>query len=183
MFGDNFNIPFVRKLDLEPSWRHDTYLGNPFLTGTTNNAKMAFNWLVDEMTGTTIRGSWGTSFRFANEGEFSEVLSPVVGSYNITGGTFGTAAVQCGSNGQPTAGSAAAVLFAAGFGCSSAPGGTAYGGAPTPLLRQYVSPVTGQPTTRQGGLALRPETGINYSGGFDVAPQIDFLRGLDPQAT
>ena len=183
VFGDNFNLPLVRKLDLEPSWRHDSYLGNPFLTGSTNNAKMAFNWLVDDLTGTTIRGSWGTSFRFANEGEFSEVLSPVVGSYNITGGTFGTALVQCGSNGQPTAGSAAAALFAAGFGCGSAPGGTAYGGAPTPLMRQYISPTTGQLTTREGGLSLLPEKGINYSAGFEFAPQLDLLRGLDLQAT
>ncbi|HEX5280567.1 MAG TPA: TonB-dependent receptor plug domain-containing protein [Micropepsaceae bacterium] len=182
VFGDNFNLPFVRRLDLEPSWRHDTYLGNPFLTGTTNNAKMAFNWLVDDLTGTTIRGSWGTSFRFANEGEFSEVLSPVVSSYNITGGTLGTALVQCGSNGQPTAGSAAAALFTAGFGCGSAPGGTAFGGAPTPLMRLYTNPA-GQPSVREGGLSLLPEKGINYSAGFEFAPQLDLLRGLDLQAT
>ncbi|MDE2474750.1 MAG: TonB-dependent receptor plug domain-containing protein, partial [Alphaproteobacteria bacterium] len=154
VFGDNFNIPLVRRLDIEPSWRHDTYLGNPFLTGSTNNPKLAFTWLVDDAAGVTIRGSWGTSFRFANEGEFSEILSPVDVPFNITGGTTGTVVVQCTSNGQPAAGSAAAALFAAGFTCGSAPGGIGYSGAPTALLRNYVNAATGQPATREGGISL-----------------------------
>ncbi len=45
------------------------------LSGGTSNPKIAFTWLMDEMTGATVRGSWGTSFRFANAGEYSAVLS------------------------------------------------------------------------------------------------------------
>ena len=83
IFGDNLNLPLVRKFDLEGSWRYDNYGGNPVLTGITRNPKVAFTWLIDEMVGATVRGSWGTSFRFANEGEFSNVLSPVDNSINF----------------------------------------------------------------------------------------------------
>src|SRR2546423_9212398 len=58
IFGDNFNIPFVRKLDLEASFRHDSYHGT--LAGSTDNPKVAFTWLIDATVGATIRGSWGT---------------------------------------------------------------------------------------------------------------------------
>jgi len=187
VFGDNFNVPFARKLDLEASWRHDTYFGNPFLTGSTNNPRLAFTWLIDQFVGATVRGSWGSSFRFANEGEFSEVLSAADQSYNIVGGAGGVS-IQC-NNGAPTAGTAAAALFAAGVvdssgksGCGSSPGGVAYSGAPTALLRDYVTPA-GVASTRENGTALAPEKALNYSIGFELAPQIDFLKGFDLQAT
>ena len=180
VFGDNLNIPLVRKLDLEGSFRHDSYGGNPALTGETSNPKVAFTWVIDEMVGATVRGSWGTSFRFANAGEFSTVLSAANQSYNVTGGAGGVT-VQC-FNGAPTAGSVSQALFAAGFGCNSAPGGEAFGGGPEPALRGYVN-AQGVASTREGGIALAPEKSLNYSVGIELAPQIDFLRGFDLQAT
>ena len=148
-----------------------TILQSVPLTGSTNNAKLAFNWLVDDLTGTTIRGTWGTSFRFANAGEFSEVLSPVVGSYNITGGTFGTVSSSVAATGNrlpvPLLRRCSRPVLAA----AAAPGGTAYGGAPTPLLREYISAATGQLTTREGGYRLAPEKSHNYSAGFELRPR------------
>src|SRR5215469_7977687 len=85
IFGDNFNFPLMRKLDIEGSVRRDSYGGNVNLQGTTRNPKLAFTWLVDETAGVTVRGSWGSSFRFANEGEFSNILSPVDQSVNLVG--------------------------------------------------------------------------------------------------
>jgi outer membrane receptor protein involved in Fe transport len=181
VFGDNFNLPLVRRLDLEASWRIDDYGGNTNLQGTTRNPKLAFTWLVDDTAGVTLRGSWGSSFRFANAGEFSSVLSPVDQSVNVAG-SGQNMAISCGSNGQPTAGSAAAVLFAAGFGCGSAPGGVSYGGGPLPVLRVYTDP-QGVTHQREGGVALAPEKALNYSVGFEFAPQFDLLKGLDLQAT
>ncbi|MDE2477140.1 MAG: TonB-dependent receptor plug domain-containing protein [Alphaproteobacteria bacterium] len=180
VFGDNLNFPLMRKLDLEGSWRYDQYGGNPVLTGITRNPKFSFTWLVDELVGATVRGSWGTSFRFANEGEFSNVLSPVDNSINFP--TSGTGAnIQC-INGAATAGSTAAALVAAGVPCGSAPGGFSYGGGPEPALRIFTN-AQGQTVTRENGLALAPEKATNYSVGFELAPTIDFLRGLDLQAT
>lgn len=178
VFGDNFNLPLVRKLDLEASWRHDRYNGT--LSGGTSNPKLAFTWLIDEMTGATVRGSWGTSFRFANAGEYSVVLSDQNTGANIQGGAS-SASVQC-VNGAPVAGSAGQALFAAGFGCGSTPGGVLWGGGPHAQLREYTTP-SGQAMTREGGLALAPETSQNYSVGLEIAPTIDFLRGFDLQAT
>src|ERR1051326_2495987 len=66
VFGDNFNLPLVRKLDFELSWRHDQYASaSGAISGGTSNPKLAFTWLLSEDAGATIRGSWGTSFRFA----------------------------------------------------------------------------------------------------------------------
>jgi iron complex outermembrane receptor protein len=185
IFGDNFNIPLVRKFDLEGSWRYDSYGGNSVLTGITKNPKLAFTWLVDDLVGATVRGSWGTNFRFANEGEFSNILSPADQSINLpTSGQ--NLAISCGTNGQPTPGSAAAVLFATGaanLGCGQSPGGVSYGGGPEAVLRSYTNASTGQVVSREGGIALAPEKAIEYSIGAELAPTIDFLRGLDLQAT
>jgi iron complex outermembrane recepter protein len=178
VFGDNFNIPLVRRLDLEVSWRHDQYSGT--LSGGTSNPKVAFTWLIDEMIGATIRGSWGTSFRFANAGEYSTTLSDANDAFNFP--SQGAISVTCPTT-APTPGSAAAVLFAAGFGCGSNPGGLSWGGGPHPELRSFTDATTNQVTSREGGLALAPEKAINYSVGFEVAPQISFLKGLDVQAT
>ena len=177
VFGDSFNIPLVRKLDLEASWRHDQYHG--VLTGGTSNPKLAFTWLVDDMVGATIRGSWGTSFRFANAGESSTILSDANADFNYNGESL--LPVQC-LGGAPTPGSASATLFAAGFGCGKLPGGLNWSGGPHPELRSYVDATTGLVTSREGGLNLPPERSNNYSIGFELAPQT-FLRGLDLQAT
>jgi iron complex outermembrane receptor protein len=178
IFGDNFNLPLVRKLDLEASWRHDQYNSpNGALKGGTSNPKLAFTWLIDEMTGATVRGSWGTSFRFANAGEYSVVLSDQNVGANVPGGAL-TIPVNAGA----PAGSAFAQLVAAGFGNNSTPGGVLWSGGPHSALREFTDP-NGVAQTREGGLALAPETSTNYSVGFELAPTIDFLRGLDIQAT
>lgn len=181
VFGDNFSLPLVRKLDIEASWRHDQYSSpNGALTGGTSNPKLAFTWLLDDDWGATVRGSWGTSFRFANAGEYSTVLS----DQNVATNLPGTQTIPVGCvSGTPVAGSAAAVMFAAGFGCGATPGGILWSGGPHPALRNYTNAATGQAATREGGTALAPETSANYSVGFELAPQIDFLRGFDFQTT
>ena len=177
IFGDNLNIPLVRKLDLEGSWRHDQYHGT--LSGGTSNPKVAFTWLINDVIGATVRGSWGTSFRFANAGEYSTVLSDANGTFNTPGQA--TIPIPC-TGGAPPPGSLAANLFAAGFGCGSTPGGVNWGGGPHPELRSYTTP-GGQAMTREGGTSLAPETSNNYSIGAEIAPQFALLRGLDLQAT
>jgi iron complex outermembrane receptor protein len=179
IFGDNLNFPFMRKLDIEGSFRHDSYHGT--LAGSTSNPKVAFTWVIDEMVGATVRGSWGTSFRFANAGEYSTVASDPAGALGLPGDAA-VARISC-TNGQPTPGSTAAALFAAGFACGSAPGGLTWGGGPHPQLRNFINASTGLPATREGGTNLAPEKSANYSIGFELAPQLDFLRGLDLQAT
>ena len=179
IFGDNLNFPLMRKLDLEGSFRHDAYHGT--LNGATSNPKVSFTWLIDEMAGATVRGSWGTSFRFANAGEYSTVASDPAGAAGLPGDA--TAFTISCVNGQPIAGSTAAALFAAGFKCGDAPGGLTWGGGPHPQIRNFINATTGQAQTREGGTNLAPETSNNYSIGFELAPQFDFLRGLDLQAT
>ncbi len=181
VFGDNFNLPLARKLDLEVSWRHDRYASpNNTLAGGTSNPKVAFTWLIDEMVGATVRGSWGTSFRFANIGEFSPVLSDLWGAINVPGNQLIPLGCQ---GGAPVAGTAAAMLFAAGFACNKTDAfGIGWGGGPHAALRDYINGA-GTASTREGGTSLAPETSQNYSIGFELAPQIDFLRGLDLQAT
>jgi iron complex outermembrane receptor protein len=173
IFGDNFNLPGFRKLDLELSWRHDQYHG--VLVGGTSNPRLAFTWMLSEDLGATLRGSYGTSFRFANAGETSTILSDANGSNNVLGGSTLNIS-SCG------AGSAAADLVGAGFACGGTPGGDAWSGGPHPELRFYVDPNTHQLTSREGGVQLPPEKSINYSLGFEIAPQT-FLKGLDVQAT
>ncbi|HEX5279760.1 MAG TPA: TonB-dependent receptor [Micropepsaceae bacterium] len=179
IFGDSLNLPLVRKLDLEGSFRHDTYSGT--LHGSTDNPKVAFTWLIDDRVGATIRGAWGTSFRFANAGEYSTVLSDNNQDFNIPGQP-GIIKLPCAGN-APTPGSTAADLIAAGFTCGSTPGGLVWGGGPHPELRFFTNAATGQVQSREGGTSLAPEKSANYSIGFELAPQFDFLRGLDLQAT
>ena len=181
VFGENFNFPLFRQLDLEVSWRHDQYSSpNGKLQGGTSNPKVSFNWLLDEAAGVTVRGSWGTSFRFASIGEYSPVVSDGITPYGI--GSAAALSIICDSQGQAPSGSLAATLRAAGFACGAAPGGITWSGAPQSALRSYTD-AAGQPATREGGTALPPEKAINYSLGVEFAPTIDFLRGLDLQAT
>jgi len=182
VFGDNYSFPLFRKLDLEASWRHDQYYGT--LVGATSNPKLGFTWELSEDLGATIRGGWGTSFRFANAGEYSTVASDANGNYGIPGFTQdGTIAVSCGPSGAPAAGSAAEKLFNAGFGCGSQPPGTSWSGGPQKLLRTYFDGASGLPTSRENGINLAPEKSTNWSIGFELAPTMTFLQGLDIQAT
>ena len=186
VFGDNFQFPLVHRLDLEASWRHDQYHGT--LTGGTSNPKLGFTWGLSEDLGATIRGSWGTSFRFANAGEYSTTASDSVQDYGLANSQFGTISIQC-VNGAPPAGSAFAKEFAAGItdingktGCNSTPGGISNGGGPQVRLRSYLDGTTGALMSREGGTSLAPEKSVNYGLGFELAP-VAFLRGLDLQAT
>src|SRR5262249_42456638 len=79
LIGDNNKLPLVAKFDLEGSWRHDQY--SDF--GGTSNPKVAFNWLVDQDVGLTIRGSWGTSFRAPGFGETSTLANNAIAGQNI----------------------------------------------------------------------------------------------------
>jgi iron complex outermembrane receptor protein len=181
VFGDAFNFPLFRRLDLEASWRHDQYHGT--LVGGTSNPKFGFTWNLSQDLGATVRGSWGTSFRFANAGEYSVIASSSVQDYGLPNSGFGAIAINC-LGGAPPAGTAAAKLFATGlFGCGTQPGGLSYGGAPHTLVRFYTDPTTGQTVSREGGITLPPEKSANYSIGGELAPQISFLKGLDVQAT
>src|SRR5205085_8883456 len=78
---------------------------------------------------------------------------------------------------------AAADLVAAGFACNSRPTGLVWGGGPHPDLRSFTNASTGQVQLREAGIGLAPEKSTNYNIGFELAPQFDFLRGLDLQAT
>lgn len=179
LFGDNFNLPLVRKLDVEGSFRYDSYNGT--LQGSTTNPKVAFTWLIDELVGATVRGSWGTSFRFANAGEYSVVLSDQNTGESLPGDAS-IVPLACGPGNTPTAGSAVGTLVAAGFACGSTPGGINWGGGRF-ALRSFTNAATGQAQTREGGPFIGPEQATNYSIGFEFAPQFDLLRGLDVQAT
>ena len=101
VFGDSYNIPLFRKLDLEASWRHDQYHGT--LAGGTSNPKLGFTWELSEDLGATVRGSWGTSFRFANAGEYSTIASSNVQDFGLPGSSFGTINIQC-AGGAPRPG-------------------------------------------------------------------------------
>jgi iron complex outermembrane receptor protein len=183
VFGDNFNFPVFRRFDLEASWRHDQYSGT--LLGATSNPRVGFTWGLSEDLGATLRGSWGTSFRFANAGEYSTTASANFQDFGLpTSGAFGVINIQC-SGGVPPAGSVAASLFNAGFNCTnnSTPPGIGFGGAPHKEVRLYTDPNTGLPASREGGLSLPPERSTNYSLGAELAPQIMGLRGLDVVAT
>jgi iron complex outermembrane receptor protein len=182
VFGDNFNFPLFRKFDLEASWRHDQYHGT--LAGGTSNPKVGFNWGLSEAAGVTVRGSWGTSFRFANAGEYSTVASANIQDFGLPASAFGTINIQC-TAGAPAAGSTAAVEFTAlgpGSCTGSPPPGLSFGGAPHKETRLYTDPNTGLPASREGGLNLPPERSTNYALGVEFAPQA-FMRGLDVQAT
>src|SRR4029077_2267545 len=124
VFGDANAIPLIRRLDLEASWRHDQYHGT--LNGGTSNPKVGFTWNLSEDLGVTFRGGWGTSFRFANAGEYSVVASDAAADFGLAT-SVSPIPIAC-TAGVPTAGSAAAALFAAGIvdqagktGCGSAP--------------------------------------------------------------
>ena len=52
-----------------------------------------------------------------------------------------------------------------------------------PRIAQFHQSAAGQVQSREGGTLSRRRKSNNYSIGFELAPQIDFLRGLDLQAT
>ena len=131
IIGDANALPLIRKFELEGSWRHDQYSD----VGGTSNPKAAFNWLVSEDIGLTLRGSWGTSFRAPSFGEFSLISNvawnagvfPLPGWAQFQNNSI--IQVTCDpATGLPPPGSGAAKLFAGGFGCNSQPEGISLNG-------------------------------------------------------
>ncbi len=184
IFGDNNAIPFFRRLEFELSWRHDQYNGT--LHGGTSNPKVAMTWMLSEDAGFTLKGAWGTSFRFANAGEYSPVFSTAIAGFNTPtsfqiGGAPGVFHIACSNGTTPEPGSGAGKVFSSGlFNCGTTPFGIGLGGANTLLLRPYLAGTT--TPVRQENFQLQPEQATNWSGGFELAPT-KFLQGLDLQAT
>ena len=181
IIGDNNALPLIRKFELEGSWRHDQYSD----VGGTSNPKAAFNWMVSEDIGLTLRGSWGTSFRAPSFGENSPVSNVAWNGWGLQNAP-GAAQFQNNANimvacdpktGAPPPGSGAAKLFAAGFACNSQPAGLSLnGGARAGVDSDF------RAFANQQYAALKPEVSTNWSAGFELAPTA-FLRGLDVQAT
>jgi iron complex outermembrane recepter protein len=182
VFGNAFSFPLLRRLDLEASWRHDQYYGT--IQGATSNPKFGFTWELSEDLGATVTGGWGTSFRFANAGEYSVISSDSFNDYtNQPGNSIFN--LEC-TGGAPAAGSLAAKLYDSDpshtlFACGKPYYGLSWGGGPHIALRQYTS--GGQTYYHEGGPFLAPEKSTNYSIGLEVAPTISFLQGLDVRAT
>ena len=177
IIGENNSLPGVRKLELEGSWRHDQYSD----AGGTSNPKVAFNWVVSDDLGLTFRGSWGTSFRAASFGEFSPISNVAWNGWGLPTGLFtnnASIAIACdpATNLAP-AGSGAAKLQAAGFGCNSTPAGISLNGGGKAAVDAHFRTYFNQSEQK-----LEPEHSTNWGVGFDFAPT-SFLRGLDVQAT
>ena len=169
-------LPGVRRVDLEGSWRHDQY--SDF--GGTSNAKAAFNWLVSEDAGLTLRGAWGQSFRAPDYAETSPTAGFRMQGWGMPSVFTNTATVSiiCDSGGNPTPGSAAEKLKNAGFACNTtAPAGVSLGGGSLGAIESGL-----RDSVNLDQRKLEPETAVNWSLGLEVAPQT-FLRGLDIQAT
>ena len=178
IFGDSNALPGIRKFDLEGSWRHDQYTDY----GGTSNPKVAFNWLVDEDIGFTVRGSWGTSFRAPGFGEISTLANNAIAGQNIPTIIAGTPiSITCdsqvGSGGYRLSHATTGGNFVCGNGAANQPGGISLLGSGTTAanagFRDFVNQV---------GQKLRPEQATNWSVGGEFAPTA-FLKGLDVQAT
>jgi iron complex outermembrane receptor protein len=68
IIGENNNVPFVKRLDLDAGVRYTDYSD----VGSTSNPKVGINWTVNDQL--KIHASYGTSFRAP---ELSEIYSPV----------------------------------------------------------------------------------------------------------
>ena len=181
VFGEMNSLPGLRRLEFEASWRHDQYSD----VQGTSNPKIAFNWApFNDSVGLTVRGAWGTSFRAPTFGEISPFANVMIQGFNLGTLGVGTAGVAAGCTpgvNLPLAGSGAyKVMSAYGTVCPAAslltPGGISMNGGSG-----------GATAIRAGGFhgwtQLTPELATNWGIGFDLAPTIPFLRGLDLQAT
>jgi iron complex outermembrane receptor protein len=198
IFSDQNALPFLRRVDLEFSWRHDQYSD----VRGTSNPKVAFNWApVDDVT---IRGTWGTSFRAPVFGELSPLSNVAIAGQNLAGlaAAPGTIVAGC-SGGLPPEGSGAWKLMSSlGPGGNGMPGSAA--SCPTGELSlpgftipniQELPGISmnggsgGAEAIRVGGgwdgswNGLTPELATNWGIGFDYTPTGNFLTGLNLQAT
>ncbi len=174
--GEDNALPGIARFEVEASLRHDQY--SDF--GGTSNWKAAFNWLLSENIGFMIRGAWGQSFRAPSYAETSAISGFVVQGWALPPAVYvnsATVPVAC-TNGAPAPGSAADKLFNAGFTCGSTPPGLSFtGGGAAPIIagwRDFIN---------QDQRELDPEHAVNWSLGFDYTPTVNFLTGLNLQAT
>ena len=178
IFSDKNGLPGLRRLEFEASWRHDQYSD----VKGTSNPKVAFNWApIEDLT---IRGAWGNSFRAPVFGEISPLANVVVAGQNLgnLALTAGDIDANCtpGVNLPPAGSGAYKVMSAYGTVCPA-----------LNLLRPAGISTLGSSAAsapiRAGGFRgwtqLTPELATNWGIGFDYAPQGNFLRGLDIQAT
>ena len=157
IIGEANALPGVRRLELEGSWRHDQYSD----VQGTSNPKVAFNWMVSEDLGLTVRGTWGTSFRAPNFGETSPLANNNVQGWNINSIFAQPAAITVDCSAE--VGSAAyrfshpAVGPALGCGSSSIPGGLSFnGGAGSPQIAGW------RDLVNTAGKVLKPEQAMNW---------------------
>jgi outer membrane receptor protein involved in Fe transport len=202
LFSEQNALPFLRRVDLEFSWRHDQYSD----VGGTSNPKIAFNWApIDALT---IRGTWGTSFRAPVFGELSPLANVAIAGQNLGSNLAqspGDISAGCGPLGQlPPEGSGAwKVMSSIGVGSN----GTVGSASACPTGDVIVNGSVINPNQRVGGIShnggsgavvdniragggwdgswagLEPETATNWGIGFDYTPTTNFLTGLNIQAT
>jgi iron complex outermembrane receptor protein len=171
LVGDANQLPFVRRLELEASYRYDHY--DQF--GSTKNPRISLDWTV--LDGITLRGSWGTNFVAPSFKAKSSSIARNITPFNAQAfSALNTSTIAACPTGAaaPAPGSAAAVLNPT---CSAA--------LNNPLGIQISS------SGGDGGLAgivlpagfsNGPEKAKNWTLGFEYAPT-NFLRGLDAQVS
>jgi iron complex outermembrane receptor protein len=186
LFSDSNAIPFVRRLELEASWRHDQY--SDF--GGTSNPKVAFNWApINDLT---IRGTWGNSFRAPSFGETSALANVAINGHNLIAQGLAVSpdaiTAGCVAGGPlPPVGSGAWKLQSS--------TGNGMPGSATACVASLITPpginilggVGAAAPVRAGGFNggpdLKPELATNWGIGFDYTPSANFLTGLNLQAT
>lgn len=169
--GDANQLPLVRKLELELSYRYDHY--DQF--GGTSNPRFSADWTI--MDGLILRGSWGTNFVApsfkAKSSSIARNITPFNASQFSALNTSVIAACPTGAT-APAPGSAAAVLNPTcnpalnnpvGIQISSSGGDKGLAGVVLPA-----------------GFSNGPETAKNWVLGLEYAPT-NFLNGLDAQVT
>jgi iron complex outermembrane receptor protein len=196
VFSDQNGIPFIRRLDLEFSWRHDQYSD----VKGTSNPKVAFNWAPFEDF--TIRGTWGNSFRAPVFGEISPLANVAITGRNMSNLGLATDNQPIGgcANGTmaPEGSGAWKILSSYGNGtpgstnvCPTSNNGTLPNGTAfdpkNPYGITFLGGSAGAEAIRAGGLkgwsGLTPELATNWGIGFDYTPSTNFLTGLNLQAT
>ena len=166
IIGDNNQLPLVQRLQVEASIRYDHY--SDF--GGTTNPKVSGDWLIAD--GLKLTSAWGTSFRAPSFQEAGRISGATIQALNAAAGSsnnYGT----CPVVGQPAVpGSVAALIDP---NCTQAL--QFLGG----IIARNGAGVAA--AVRPPGFTLGPEKAQNVSGGFDFAPDDQFLKGLDIQAT
>jgi iron complex outermembrane receptor protein len=152
--GEDMNVPLIRKLDIDVSFRHDHYND----VGGTTNPKIAANWEVTR--GVKLRANYATSFvapPLAAIGVPSMGYQRTATGTIVSGGVYVPVALYPGVTQLP--------------GCAGA----------TTLCQ--IGAGVNQGLTRNYGVGAnaRPQTGNSWSVGLDFQPE--FLPGLTANIT